>query len=123
MDKKIMDKDLFAIYDSLSEEQKQHVKECKTMDELYAFAAKEKIELPDEILDSVSGGYVFIDQYMGGQDYQVINDKTGEVMERNIPHYTAADNRARTLGQSSQIIGWEELNKLRKSNNNSSSSC
>lgn len=47
---------LKGIYDSLTDEQKEKSKQCKTMDELTALAAKEGIELPDEVLDAVAGG-------------------------------------------------------------------
>ena len=47
---------LKGIYDSLTDEQKEKAKACKTMDELTALAAKDGIELPDEVLDAVSGG-------------------------------------------------------------------
>ncbi len=47
---------LKGVYDSLSDELKEKAKQCKTMDELTALAAKEGIELPDEALDAVSGG-------------------------------------------------------------------
>ena len=48
---------LKGIYDSLTDEQKAKAKACKTMDELTALAAKEGVELPDEVLDTVAGGY------------------------------------------------------------------
>ena len=47
---------LKGIYDSLTDGQKEKAKQCKTMDELVAFAGKEGLELPDEMLDSVAGG-------------------------------------------------------------------
>ena len=47
---------LKGIYDSLTDEQKEKAKACKTMDELTALAAKEGVELPDEVLDAVAGG-------------------------------------------------------------------
>ena len=47
---------LKGIYDSLTDEQKERAKACKTMDELTALASKEGIELPDEMLDAVAGG-------------------------------------------------------------------
>ena len=47
---------LKGIYDSLTEEQKEKAKACKTMKELSAFATEENIELPDELLEAVSGG-------------------------------------------------------------------
>ena len=47
---------LKGIWDSLSDEQKEKAKACKTLNELTALAGKEGIELPDEALDMVSGG-------------------------------------------------------------------
>ena len=44
------------IYASLSDEQKKKAKNCKTLDEFIAFAKKEDIELPDEVLNDISGG-------------------------------------------------------------------
>ena len=50
--KEIMD----SIYENLTDEQKEKAKQCKTMDELIALAGEWGIELPDEVLDAVSGG-------------------------------------------------------------------
>ena len=47
---------LKGIYDSLTDEQKEKAKACRTMDELMAFAGKEGLELPDEVLDAAAGG-------------------------------------------------------------------
>ncbi len=47
---------LKGIYDSLTDEQKEMAKACKTMDELTALAGKVGIELPDEMLDAAAGG-------------------------------------------------------------------
>ena len=55
MDEKMNDV-LKGIYDSLTEEQKEKVKNLKTVEEMTEFAAKEGIELPDEMLDAVAGG-------------------------------------------------------------------
>ena len=55
MDEK-MNAALKGIYDSLTDEQKEKAKACKTMDELTELAGKEGIELPDEVLDAVAGG-------------------------------------------------------------------
>ena len=52
---------LKEIYDSLTEEQKEKAKACKTMDDFLKFAGEEGIELTDETLDSVAGGVVPID--------------------------------------------------------------
>ena len=47
---------LKGLYDSLTDEQKEKAKGCKTVDELTKLAAAEGIELSDEILDAVAGG-------------------------------------------------------------------
>jgi hypothetical protein len=47
---------LKGLWDSLTDDQKEKVKECKTIDELVELAGREMIELPDELLDAVSGG-------------------------------------------------------------------
>ena len=44
------------VWDSLTDEQKKKAAECKNADELLAFAGSEGIELPDELVDAVSGG-------------------------------------------------------------------
>ena len=49
---------LTEIWDSLTDEQKEKAKTCKTTDELMLLAGKEGIELPDEVLDQVSGGLI-----------------------------------------------------------------
>ena len=56
MEEKELDKLLQGIYDSLTDEQKEKAKACGTDEELLALAAQEGIELPDEMLDAVSGG-------------------------------------------------------------------
>ena len=47
---------LAGVWDSLTDEQKEKAKECKTPDELVKLAAEEGIELPDEALDEVAAG-------------------------------------------------------------------
>ena len=41
---------------SLTEEQKEKAKACKTAKELLDFLAEAGVELPDELLDAVAGG-------------------------------------------------------------------
>lgn len=52
-----MKKALKEIFDKLTDEQKEKAKACKTMDELMEFIGKEGIELPDDLLDNVAGGF------------------------------------------------------------------
>ena len=47
---------LKSIYNSLTDEQKKKAKQCKSIEELAAFAGEEGLELPDEVLDAVAGG-------------------------------------------------------------------
>ena len=50
------DEVLKEIYASLTDEQKKKAKKCKTLDDFLAFAEKEGVELPDEVLDDIAGG-------------------------------------------------------------------
>ena len=114
MDEKLK-KELLEIYDSLTDEQKEKVKECKTMEEVSAFAAEEGIELPDEMLDDVAGGYIFVNNSGG---YEVINDKTGDVMDTIWGFYAVdktkeSTSRAKALGQKARMIEEQELYDLR----------
>ncbi len=45
-----------GIYDNLSDDLKEKVKACKTMEEVMELAGKEGIELPDEVVEAISGG-------------------------------------------------------------------
>lgn len=47
---------LKAIYDSLTDEQKERAKACKTTDELVKLAGEEGIELSDEMIEAAAGG-------------------------------------------------------------------
>ncbi len=44
---------------SLTDEQKEKAKACKTAKELVDFLAEAGVELPDELLDEVAGGKFF----------------------------------------------------------------
>ena len=48
---------LKGIWENLTDEQKEKVKACRSMDELTALAGEERIELPDELLNASAGGY------------------------------------------------------------------
>ena len=56
MEEKKFEELIKGIYDSLTDEQKERAKDCKTPEELWKFAGKEGVELPDELLDEVAGG-------------------------------------------------------------------
>lgn len=109
---------LIKIWDSLTEEQKDKAVKCKTSGEVLEFAGAEGIELPDEVMKAVSGGYLFNEQGSGGID--VIDDKTYEVLEKitfnnsAVDHWEAARQAADRHGVSRErIIGWDELNRRR----------
>ncbi len=52
---------LKGMWDSLTDEQREKAKACKSMDELTALAGKLGVELPDETLDKVAGGGDVVD--------------------------------------------------------------
>ena len=56
MDEKMNEK-FKEFYDSLTDEQKEKVKNCKTEEEFTAFGEEEDIELPEELLENVAGGF------------------------------------------------------------------
>ena len=97
MDNEKLSEMLKTVWDSLTDEQKEKAKECKTADELLKFAGEEGIELPDEVLDAVAGGalvkitdkygYVTWNVYNKGIRSQIFEwdefDKAKEFAERN----------------------------------------
>ena len=103
--------ELKGIWDSLTEEQKEKAKECKTMDELIAFAGREGIELPDEMLDSVSGGYIIKGDEEG--TWLLIRD---DYLDPNGKYYKKewADRAAREQGYSDEEISYEKWQELQK---------
>lgn len=94
------------------------------MDELIRIAGKEGVELPDEMLDAVAGGYIVClkDLQLMCPDptynYIAIDDSTGEVLGKargkgNSPE-KKAKKIAREHGQSEKEISLNEANKIRK---------
>ena len=71
------------------------------------------IELSDELLDGVAGGYVFFN----GDGYEVIDEK-GNVVKTywgtKIDDHRRAKNHALELGLSDRDIIWYELDALRQ---------
>ena len=51
-----MQQKLKSIFESLTDEQKEKVKACTSAEELVKFAGEEGIELPDDVLEEISGG-------------------------------------------------------------------
>ena len=56
MDEQKLNELLQGVYDSLTGEQKEKAKACRTTEELIALAAQEGVELPDEMMGAVAGG-------------------------------------------------------------------
>ena len=54
-----MKKMMNGVIEKLNDEQKEKIKQCKTMDEFMAIAGEWGIELPDELADAVAGGASF----------------------------------------------------------------
>ncbi|MBE7008748.1 MAG: hypothetical protein E7422_06390 [Ruminococcaceae bacterium] len=102
---------LKGIWDSLTDEQKEKAKACKTMDELTALAGKEGVELPDELLDAVAGGFIYKNREKGL--WQVIDDYDGKVVDQYFKGAKAARYAAILNGQSWDEIHQSELEELR----------
>lgn len=110
-----LEQTLIEIYDSLTDNQKARVKECKTSEELLAFAAQESIELPDKVLEAVAGGLLFEDTDLYGKTrYRVFNDKTGMPMSDWTYSEAEARQKAAKLGQSTQWIDYGKLATMQR---------
>ena len=126
MDNEKLNGMLKGVWDSLTDEQKEKAKECKTADELIKLAGEEGIELPDEVLDAVAGGYLHLcrvtDSASGELLYyqwEVIQDSDGARIgfSRNSDYATAYDdakNEAAKRGYSIAIINDSQLQMIRQ---------
>ena len=104
---------LKGIWDSLTDEQREKAKACKTLDELTAFAGKEGVELPDELLDAVAGGFVFRNSET--KQWEIIRDKDGKVLESGYKSRDEAKVHAVLYWfQSKKELTWAELAQLRE---------
>lgn len=56
MENENLHEQMMRLLNGLNDEQMEKAKNCKTLDDFLAFAKKENIELPDEILNDISGG-------------------------------------------------------------------
>ena len=56
MDEKMKEM-LNGVIEKLNDEQKEKVKQCKTMDEFMALAGEWGIEIPDDMVDAAAGGF------------------------------------------------------------------
>ena len=72
-------------------------------------------KVPDESLERVDGGYLFMREKSGLSKDQVIDDKTGKVLaEERFGDSGYAMEAAHKYGVSAKAITWEHLNNLRK---------
>ena len=107
---------LKSIYDSLTEEQKEKVKNCKSMDDLTLFAGKEGIELPDEVLDAVAGGYInetsdYLGWWVWDENGNAVDDRP-ESERLTYQSREAAIATAKRHGVSTEEINFEQWCKL-----------
>ncbi len=112
---------LKGMWDSLTDEQKEMAKTCRTTEELTAFAGREGIELPDEVLDAVAGGYVYYDPSLGR--WAVIGDKHGELLWARDKTVGDAKRTAQSRGQSTEVISKQRADQIWKDYEKSLSGC
>ena len=113
MDNEKLSEILVNVWDSLTDEQKAKAKACKTPDELIKLAGEEGIELPDEALNAVAGGYIFLNE---NNLYEIIDDETGKVLYTSHSDIDAVCSvlKKRFSGTSGRVINWDELQALRR---------
>ena len=115
MENKNIEEMLREVYGSLTEEQKKQVMDCSDPDHLLELAAEWGIELPDEVLKAVSGGYLYSDTDFETHTryWQVVdeNDK-GRIVSGPYYDLTKAESEARSRHLSTDTIGYHQLKKL-----------
>ena len=101
---------LKSVWNSLTDEQKAKAAKLKTPEEFMKFAGEECIELPDELLEAVSGGYIHYDER--SDLWSVIRDSDGKELDWYYFRDDAED-AARNLGVSHEEISDGKLSELR----------
>lgn len=105
---------LTAVWDSLTDEQKEKAKACRSEEELLKLAAEEGIELPDEVMDAVAGGYIYFHKDNAPNiGWEIIDDTTGKTVNLRSNAHDAA-GAASAAGLSTTEITWDQVKKLRK---------
>ena len=99
-----------GVLDSLTDEQREKALACNTPDEFIALASKEGFELPDEVIETVSAGYIFKN---GSGQYEVIDDTTGDV-KKTFSDWEKAWVSASGLGARAEWIDARSLWELRR---------
>ena len=117
MENEKLSEQMTKVLNGLTDEQKEKAKACKDMNELTALLGQMGVELPDELLDAVAGGYVHY-SWWGG--WEIIDDSTGAVLARvsdNATNHWDAKGHVKyaalNMGQSNREISDEELAQLR----------
>lgn len=116
---------LEGLWGSLSDEQKKKAKACQAMDELIALAGKEGVELPNELLETVAGGYIVDVSQPGNRGgpyfnyrYMAVDDTTGEKIGSfdgmGKKAIRKAQEAARNAGQSEEEVSRDFVNELRR---------
>ncbi len=101
---------LANLWDSLTDEQKEKAKACETPDELAALAGKEGIELSDEMLDAIAGGYITSGRVGKVYRYRVIRDDNGNSIG-TFADAESARNFAKQSGWSTMYLNSSEVKK------------
>ena len=110
MDDQKMKEAMKNIIDKLSAEQREKAMACENLDEFMKLAGEWGLELPDEIVEAVSGGYIY---KVYPDMWKVINDYCGSVMCT-----VYSDNRSRVesealkAGQSKREISHMGIRKI-----------
>ncbi len=110
---------LRGVWESLTEEQKEKAKQCKTLDEIAKLAASEGIELPDEVLDAAAGGVVV--EIKGTGTWSSFNSK-GDYID-NFGSLEAAKKSARDAGASDDVVTKQRLDQIRYEAERNKSGC
>ena len=104
---------LLKLWDSLTDEQKEKAKACKTADELIKFAGEEAIELPDEMLDQVASGHIYKStDPRSSMPWRVIDSKTGEEITGFATYDEAYEYSKKNLYGTDNLY-WDDVQKIR----------
>ncbi len=76
----LADETVEEIWRSLTDDQKAKARDCRSMDELTELAAKEGVELSDEMLDAIAGGYITSGKRGNLYMYRAIRDDNGDTI-------------------------------------------
>ena len=112
MDENKISSALNEIWGFFDEEQKKKALSCKSLDEIFKLAGKPCIPIPDELLDEVSGGFVYFDESVNA--WRPGNESTGELEKSMFATEGDAGLHALNLGYGVLPITTEQLASLRE---------